>query len=338
VEQLFREPVANIHTVQHSTPWRFTPPAVPLPEHLSVSALKSYLECPFRFFLRHLLKLQSVDTQTREMSAAAFGNLFHDTVAELAGTPLTTQTTASELIGQLHKAAESKRFDQYGNRLSFALKLQEVALHARLETFAYEQIKDLLATGNRQIIEVEKDFELSIAGLFIRGRIDRIDRLADGRLELIDYKTSDTPVPPEKAHLAPVARKAPPAHLPEAAFFEHEGKRYRWKDLQLPLYLLAERDASGERPNLAYFNLAKTAEKSGIERWQGFTESHLDAALACAEAIVGQIRQGIFWPPNPDAETDYDPFAPLFPDGIAQSVHEDDFLHYRFSDAPETDS
>ena len=50
----------------------------------------------------------------------------------------------------------------------------------------------------------------------ITGRIDRVDRHADGRYRVIDYKTADTPVSPETSH--------------------RRGKQKQWIDLQLPLY------------------------------------------------------------------------------------------------------
>jgi DNA helicase II / ATP-dependent DNA helicase PcrA len=36
---------------------------------------------------------------------------------------------------------------------------------------------------------LEKNFSFKIGGDIIRGAIDRVDRLADGTLEIIDYKT-----------------------------------------------------------------------------------------------------------------------------------------------------
>ena len=85
------------------------------------------------------------------------------------------------------------------------------------------------------------------------------------------------------------------------------------------------------RPSVAYINLAKTLEKSEIARWDDFTQSHIDSALACAAAVTRQIKAGVFWPPNPDVREDYDDFAPLFPDGIENSVDPEAFKNYRFT-------
>lgn len=328
--QLFRETEDLGSTVEHTSAWQLTPPLdLPMPTSISVSAIKSYLQCPFRFFLKHILKMRSVDVATRELTPAAFGNLCHDTLDHLKGHTLDHTTAPAALLKKLHAIAEQLLKQRYGNKLSFALRLQHEALMARIHAFCQHQIEDIQANGSIHILNTEEPFEFPLNELTIKGRIDRIDQRAD-RLELIDYKTSNSPANPEKTHLAVVAKKAPPAHLPKAAFFEHEGKTYRWTDLQLPLYVLAKRDSAAERPAVAYFNLTQTLDKSGIERWEGFTESHLDSAHACAKAVIEQIKAGIFWPPNQDIHNAYDDFAELFPDGIDNSVDRDAFKQYQF--------
>ena len=335
--QLFQATEAPGARTEHRAAWQLSPPpGLQLPATLSVSALKSYLECPFRFFLRHILKMRPLDTQTRELSPAAFGELVHDTLAELKGQHLDPSLDRETLRNQLQRIAERMLTHRYGAQRSFALQLQREALMARIAAFCTCQLEDLQANGRTTLLDTEQAFELSLQGVTINGRIDRIDQRGE-RLELIDYKTSNTPISPDKAHLATVARKAPPPHLPDAALFEHEGKTYRWTDLQLPLYQLAHHTGGGERPTLAYFNLAQTQDKSGIVRWDGFTASHLDSARACAAAIIQQIQAGKFWPPNPSLSAAYDDFAALFPDGIENSVNREAFENYTFqaaADAP----
>lgn len=335
--QLFADTEGNQAATDYTTPWKLTPPAgLPMPERISVSALKTYLECPFRFFLRHILGMWSNDLEIREMSPAAFGTLVHAILARLEGVTIDSQTKAADLLAKLNAFAEDEIKSQFGTKLSFALRLQKEAILARIAAYVERQIEDVQAHGSIQILNTESKFTVELEGLTLRGIIDRIDQRGEG-IELIDYKTADSPKTPEKAHLAPVARKLPPAHLPEEAFFEHEGKRTRWIDLQLPLYIHSQMNAGVTRPNAAYFNLAKTLEKSELARWEGFTQSHIDSALACAEAVIEQIKAGIFWPPNPDVREDYDDFAPLFPDGIENSVNPEAFKSYVFRKKEQND-
>lgn len=322
---------AESHTHQaHTFPWRLTPPAnIPLPTSLSVSALKSYLECPFRFFLRHILKLRPIDVRSRELTPAKFGTLFHDSVSKLHGIQLDRSISEADLKQRLHAYLEDDLRKNYGTQLSFALRLQHEALKSRVDGFCQRQLEDMQPNVSIHITDTEKAFELSINDFTIRGTIDRIDKRGE-EIELIDYKTADSPKAPEKAHLAVIARKEPPAHLPPEARFEHNGKTYRWIDLQLPLYVLAQKATNGRRPKVAYFNLGNTLERCSIERWEDFSDSHLESAEQCATAVIEQIKAGIFWPPNPDVRENYDEYAALFPDGIENSVDPEAFKHYQF--------
>ena len=45
----------------------------------------------------------------------------------------------------------------------------------------------------RQPLAAEKKAEAAIAGITVRGRVDRVDRLADGSIAIIDYKTGAPP-------------------------------------------------------------------------------------------------------------------------------------------------
>ncbi len=327
--KLFQENGMRLANHKRSLAWKLKPPPdLELPLSLPVGALKSYLQCPFRFFLRYLLNMRPVDTEMRELSPAAFGTLFHDTVAKLKGDTLDQTTKPGDLIKKLHAIAEHTFEHRYGKRLSFALRLQHEALMERIVSFAEHQCNDIAQNNSIYILNTEEDFEISLEGFTLKGRIDRIDQSKD-RLELIDYKTSNQPSSPESAHITPVGKKATPAHLPEEAFFEQDGKCYRWTDLQLPLYGIAKDPAQEKDISLAYFNLGQTVDKSGIVRWDTFSQDLYNSAKACATAILRQIRSGIFWPPNQTICGPYDDFIKLFPDGIEHSVDAKAFANYQ---------
>lgn len=328
--QLFQASNENFTTSRHSIAWKLKPPLdLELPASLSISALKSYLQCPFRFFLRYVLHMRPVDIETRELSPAAFGTLFHDTVAKLKGDKLDQTIKPGDLIKKLHAIAEHLFEHRYGTRLSFALSLQHEALMERIVSFAEHQYDDIVQNGGIHILNTEEAFEIPLEGFILNGRIDRIDQ-RDDRLELIDYKTSNQPANPESAHLSAVGKKTPPEHLPEEAFYELDGKCYQWTDLQLPLYKLTKDTNSKKAISLAYFNIGQTIDKSGVVRWESYTQDLHDSAKACAEGILRQIKNGIFWPPNQNVYEAYDEFKQLFPDGIENSVEKDAFMNYSF--------
>lgn len=327
---LFSNTDADRANFSHNPAWKLAPSHnIPLPTRLSVSALKSYLECPFRFFLKHILKMHAIDVSSRELTPANFGTVLHDSLKGLKGRYLDTSLKHDAFYKELETTLLHTIEKQFGRKLSFALRLQQEALSSRLKSYCEHQLIDITKYGSTRILDTEKSFSIAFKNCTIRGQIDRIDQREDG-IELIDYKTANTAIPPSRAHLSVVAKKAPPEHLPKQAFFEHEGKTYRWTDLQLPLYMSAQTEVYSSRPRLAYFNLAKTSNHSGIERWSDFTDSHLESALDCAQAVIDQIHRGIFWPPNNTMREEYDEFAAYFPDGIEQSVDADEFRQYTF--------
>jgi ATP-dependent helicase/nuclease subunit B len=314
---------------QH-TAWKLKPPPdLKLPVSLPVSALKSYLQCPFRFFLKHVLRMRPVDVETQELSPAAFGTLFHNTVAKLKGDTLDQTVKPGDLIKKLHAIAEHMFEHRYGNHLSFALRLQHEALMERIVSFAEHQCEDIIQNGGSHILNTEETFDISLEGFVLNGRIDRVDQCGN-RLELMDYKTSNHPSDPEKAHLFSASQKTLPAHLPEEALLEQNGKCYCWADLQLPLYKHAKDKDCEKAISLAYFNIGQTIDKSGIVRWETFTQELQDSAIACTIAILRQIKSGIFWPPNQNYNETYDEFRHLFPDGIENSVDAETFANYQF--------
>ena len=318
--------------ITHRLPWRLVPPPdLALPEHCSPSSLRNYLHCPFRFFLRHIMGLRPAELAARELTPATFGTLLHDVLAELQGRELKPDLKADALTRELQEAVARRLQQQFGNQPSFALRLQQEALDGRIQAFVQRQLEALEMHGAARIEATERPFEMTLEGFKIKGIIDRVD-LGEGGLTLFDYKTADSPKTPAQAHLASATTVETPKHLPAEACFEHEGKDLRWTDLQLPLYALAlhETKPHSERPRLAYINLAKTQDKSAFEYWDDFTGDHLDAARDCALATLRQIKDGVFWPPNPRIREEYDDFAPLFPDGIENAVDPDAFQCYRF--------
>jgi DNA helicase II / ATP-dependent DNA helicase PcrA len=108
----------------------------------------------------------------------------------------------------------------------------------------------------------ERPFAFRLGPHHLRGRVDRVDRLAGGRgdeYELIDYKTS---------------RPKTVEQLKD--------------DIQLSLYALAAREAWGlEASRQAYYYVLDDL-KVPVPRDDEDTESVKDAVLAAGEGILGQ--------------------------------------------------
>lgn len=306
-------------------------PQRPLPKSFSVSKLEDYLRCPFRFYLKHILKIRINNFEEREMSPSTFGSFFHKVVAQLKGEKLSGTMDESTFIKDLQAKAERAIKKDFGFNPSFALQIQKENLLDRLSAFAQSQIESLKPDQNLEIVDTEKRFSLKIDEFEITGSIDRID-FFKGQKRIIDYKTSSSPKTPKNEHLHSANTKKEPKHLPEEAYYTINDKVYYWSDLQLPLYCLSEMpDEDSALPQLYYYNVPKSAEKTALAEWDDFSQENLHAARECTRAILKSIKQGKFWPPNENLAPTMDDFADLFPDGIKKAVDGSIFENYKFS-------
>jgi ATP-dependent helicase/nuclease subunit B len=299
--------------------WQLEPgrPMEGFPSRLSVTALKDWLDCPFRFYLRRGLGMEAVDAGKSELNAMDFGTLCHaalQSMGEEAGLRECTDPKIFEnfLLTRLDEEMRAT----YGGELSLPLIVQVESARQRLRRVA--QIHALEQASGWRIEAVERKFEFQIADITIVAKIDRIDRHREsGAVRVLDYKTSDDPLAPADAHLRGVRRNETPRSF---AVWTDNGKTKVWKDLQLPLYRHA---LAAEFPDLqacGYINLPKAVSASSIELWEPYSLDLQSSAMACAVAVCEAIRSGEFWPPNEESDSDRDPFAALFHHGAADSV------------------
>jgi RecB family exonuclease len=264
-------------------------------EKVSVTSLRDYLACPYRFYLRHVLGLKSLDDGAREMDALVFGTLAHEVLQSFAASEA-AQSCDAEVIkitlqNLLHQAAVAA----FGAHAYPAVLVQLRQLVERLNAFAKWQAS-WVADGWR-IIESEHAFSgkgvtISVEGrkVALSGRIDRIDhnRLT-GEVAVFDYKTGDKSHEPDQIH-----RRAG-----------------EWTDLQLPAYEYALR-AMGEKRaiRLGYILLGSDLAKVGEAR-ATWSAAELKDAKECLRETVGKIAREEFWPPSIDTRSK-DDFAVLF--------------------------
>jgi len=317
VRQLFRAPAAAAPPPPWTRAWCLVPPApVPL-ERVSVTALRSWLDCPFRFYLRHGLKMEAVDNAKREMDQLDFGTLCHAALEAMGRDPAMAVCAEPEplrafLLAALDREARRK----FGDELSLPLLVQLESARQRLSWLAEVQAAE--AAQGWQIAAVEKKVVLTFAGLELVAKVDRIDRHREtGAVRVLDYKTSDKAVNPAVAHLRNPSQMRP---LPAWAQVEYDGKPRVWADLQLPMYRHA---LAAEYPTLSgcgYFNLPKASADTRLDWWEPYPLELQASAVACATGVCAAIRAAEFWPPHEQEDPERDPFAALFHHGVAASI------------------
>ncbi|MES2995989.1 MAG: PD-(D/E)XK nuclease family protein [Verrucomicrobiota bacterium] len=312
VKQLFKEVDPPDSRLIRETMHRWQPPHRPAPENCSVTALKDYLACPFRFYLKHMAGMKGQEPGRVQWNARDFGNVLHTTLETWALDPEAREFSKTEaLTDYLHALLARIVARNFGPKPPLAIRIQKEALAQRLAWFSRSQA--ILAAEGWRIIEVEKKIELPLAGHTLVARIDRIDQHRDtGEIRVIDYKTGKNQAVVAD-HLKPAPKELPGHLLDSPASFigtdaKGAAKEFLWTNLQLPLYaaVLAK---SGPMPVPCYFRVPETERDTGIDAWSDFTADDLDAALRCAEWILGRIDDGVFWPPV--ATTRYDDFAVL---------------------------
>ncbi|MFM8284947.1 MAG: PD-(D/E)XK nuclease family protein [Planctomycetaceae bacterium] len=270
---------------------------------LSVTALRNYVSCPYRFWLKHVVGLRAVTDDALELGALEFGTLLHDCLQRFAVEPAPAGSTdAAALTAALTGILDDLVAARFGPSALPAVEVQAALARRRLAAFAERQAARS-AEGWR-IVATERDVcgTLDVDGTAVPlvARIDRIDHHpATDRWQILDYKTSSRARPPDQVHR----------------------KRGVWIDFQLPLYrhlagaagLAALAAAPAGAIDVGFFNLPARPEDTDVSLAE-WTDDDQSAALAAATEAIRGIRAGRYWPPN-------DAAAPSFPefDAICQT-------------------
>ena len=348
VRQMFTREAGLVGSAEgvRSLAWRLRPERREVRlKTISVSTLKDYLQCPFRFYLKRGLGMRPVSPAGREMDALQFGDLVHRVLRVYAQDKEARKWVHEGQIAaffeeQVRAAAESV----FGSRLPPLVELQVTAAEQRLKELArvearerqlgWEIVEAELELSERRPSEPGLDEAaaglpevtscLMVAGVPLVGQVDRVERNAhSGRRRIVDFKTTDQPVKPEPDHVDKAGKDGAGEddwRRVGGGLLGPKGETLLWKNLQLPLYAAAlRRHPSGAVDEVAYASLPKAVRQTELLVWTDFNEAWEEAALACAEEAVRRIHAGEFWPPNDRLRwtSDYD-F--LFTEGAAQSV------------------
>ena len=158
------------------------PPAEQRPKRISVTAVDRLKADPFAFYAQAILRLRRIDPVDADHSAAWKGTAVHKVLeqwlAEDDCTPDQLESRAEALLrdGSIHPMLRAL----WQPRLMEAIRWM-----VALET-------ENRSTGRRPL-KAEIRGQCEIAGVMVEGTADRIDRLADGSLAIVDYKTGKPP-------------------------------------------------------------------------------------------------------------------------------------------------
>jgi len=166
------------------------PPVDRRPRRISATRVARWFANPYAIFAEQILRLQPLDPIDLAPGAAEKGMLIHDALADFLAQSLEA--------GQL---APRDRLIELGRR-RFA---EELGAYPALTAFWWPRFTVIAdwftarqaARGEARPMALEARGQLDFAGpagpFRLTARIDRMDRLADGTAEIIDYKTGGVP-------------------------------------------------------------------------------------------------------------------------------------------------
>lgn len=169
-------------------------PADLLPERLSAGRHQDLVACPYRFFAGSCLRLEPLEEIREELRKADYGERLHralqafwEPVAGMPGPwrqPLDGARRAAA-IAHLEAMIDAAFADAAGAHFSHrAWRLRARALAPALVDWAIRY-----GAGHR-FEAGEQQAERALAGgPVVRGRLDRVDRRADGHRAVVDYKS-----------------------------------------------------------------------------------------------------------------------------------------------------
>lgn len=274
---------------------------------ISATMFRDYLNCPFRFYLKQVLRMSPLSDEKAELDAADFGTMIHAVLQRMGRDPRMASCTDPKTLTEfLHADAEAHIRSAFGRAPALPIRLTLDSAKERLAAAAAAQCR-LVADG-WEILRTEQSYTTVMNGMKVTGTIDRIDRhRGTGHIRVIDYKTSDRNDTPAASHFG-----AARAGTPDYAIVTVGGRAQRWKDLQLPVYLLLLRDTPELAGNVsaAYFTLPKAVTDTGMKPWDELDERLLQSAANCCAEIIERLQAGVFWPPA--ARPEHDDFGSLF--------------------------
>lgn len=247
-------------------------------QHLSVSRLRRFEQCPLSFRLHYIDRLAAEPT-----TPLRFGTLLHAVLERL-----------------YQWAVEEEYAGPFDEDHVLALYREEWA-HSGLSGLAiYEEGLEILRAylhehpdvDHRDVLAVEQDFRLEVGPFELVGKIDRVDRVADDTIEILDYKSN------------------------RAIYTREEVET----DLQLTIYALAARTLWPWARHIRLgFYLLRHSMRQMTER----TEDTLAAAREYIVALGHQTEQATEYPAriNPNCQyCDHRRHCPAYDAAVAGQV------------------
>ena len=258
--------------------------------HLSASALRSYLECPVRFYYSSVKRLRDDDEIAESLDARLLGNVLHGVMEKLYSVPGGVVTLdflhgvrkdKARLLAMIDEGIKKElRSIEVSGR---DLVTREVILKFILDILKADC--DYMASkgvGRIRILGLEAPVKGRICGFEFVGTVDRLDSVEDGLVRVIEYKTGGVSEEESYVHDGSVEKTV------ESLFARGSGDR---PEISLQVYLydaLLDRKVIGERKILNSVYSVIRLPKEGVRVWPA-TDRFASLMSEKLEALLGEI-------------------------------------------------
>jgi len=142
--------------------------------------IETFRRCPLQYKYRHVIKIP-----VPQSAALGFGDIMHKTMQEMYQQVMKGGEPTEEALLQI--------YERQWRSNGFMSKAYE----GEMKKHGAELLTEYLKKGydkKTKTIAVEQAFKIKITPeVTLGGRIDRVDRHTDGKLEIVDYKTGAAP-------------------------------------------------------------------------------------------------------------------------------------------------
>lgn len=171
------------------------PPADARPDRLSLTEIETLIRDPYAIYAKRVLGLRALNPLNAEPDFGDRGTVFHR-ILEL----FVTERPEGESLGDA-----KARLIQTARRVLWAdlpFPTHRLLWLERFQAAADGLLAEDAAAGTTEAVEREGALVEPQSGVTLTGRLDRADRLPDGRLLLIDYKSGHVPTKAEQGKFA----------------------------------------------------------------------------------------------------------------------------------------
>jgi ATP-dependent helicase/DNAse subunit B len=260
----------------------------------SASSIQTYLRNPMEFYYQHVLGLREQDDLLDEPENRQIGIFIHEFLEEIFKGFIGKPPVIDKIFMEYSRAVLQARFQDYFGKSrrpdTFFLKR---VIETRLNQFFIREAERAPVIENIECLE--KPFSLTIplacGEMKFKCVVDRIDRMKDGSLLILDYKTGDI------SHAFPKDLSEV-----ERVVIEREAILETVRSFQLPLYFYSVRRAyTAIDIDAGLYNLRTQEIKTFLGKKTGNDTRRIESAFL---RVLNGVIEEIINPDIPFVEVD----------------------------------